>query len=430
MKATLNPFEGNQTELVPIGAAYSVTLGKMLDAGKTVDASHKVLPYIRAANIQDGGLRLEDVNEMPFSEDEAARLDLRRGDLLVVEGGAVGTTTVLDHDMPDWSFQKTVNRVRPYSDWSTRYLGYVLRAYRDAGVINLVCNGSTIPHLTAEKLRALRIPSASPDKQRAMADYLDRETARIDTLLEEQQRLIEVLRERREVIIDAELAKRGVRAPSSLDGDARYEVPHGWQVVLLGRALRQLTNGFVGPTRDILVDEGIRYIQSTHIKAGRIDFERRPFYVSREWHDERPRIHLQSGDVLIVQTGDIGKIAVVPPGFGEASCHALQIARVHPDLLSGEYLATFLSSRIGYHSLLVRATGALHPHLEAGIRAVPIVVPPHPVQAEIVEESSNQMAKIDTLIAETERFIELARERRAALITAAVTGQIDVRETA
>jgi type I restriction enzyme S subunit len=199
-------------------------------------------------------------------------------------------------------------------------------------------------------------------------------------------------------------------------------------VLLLGRALRQLTNGFVGPTRDILIDDGVRYIQSTHIKAGRINFGRRPFYVSREWHDERPRIHLQAGDVLIVQTGDVGKVALVPPDFGDASCHALQIARVRPELLSGEYLASFLSSRLGYHSLLARATGALHPHLEAGIRAVPIVVPPSAVQAEIVREAAKQTARIEVLIDETEGFIELARERRAALITAAVTGQIDAGE--
>jgi type I restriction enzyme S subunit len=69
--ATLNPFDRDQTALAPIGSAYSVTLGKKLDAGKAVDESHTVLPYIRAANIQDDGLRLGDVNEMPFSDDEA-----------------------------------------------------------------------------------------------------------------------------------------------------------------------------------------------------------------------------------------------------------------------------------------------------------------------------------------------------------------------
>ncbi|GGM34249.1 hypothetical protein GCM10012275_01990 [Longimycelium tulufanense] len=383
------------------------------------------------------GVRRRDASDMTTraaSEDLSNYKLCRAGDLVINRmrafQGALGIAPEDGVVSPDYA----VLRVDPRID--KRWLNYFLTSgYSVSTMASLVRGiGGTeagnvrTPRLNISDLQSMIAPLVSADEQRAIADYLDRETARIDTLIEEQQRLIELLRERREVVIDEELAKRGVRAPTSLDGSARYEVPDGWQVVLLGRALRQLTNGFVGPTRDILVEDGVRYIQSTHIKAGRIDFERRPFYVSREWHDERPRIHLQAGDVLIVQTGDIGKVAVVPPGFGDASCHALQIARVRPELLSGEYLATFLSSRLGYNSLLVRATGALHPHLEAGIRAVPLVVPPCPVQAEIVQSSAEQTAKIDVLIAETERFIELARERRAALITAAVTGQIDVRE--
>ena len=188
---------GQRAVLAPIGSAFSVTLGKMLDAGKAVEDSHTTLPYIRAANIQDEGLRLTDVNEMPFTAAEARRLDLREGDLLVVEGGAVGTCVVLDHDMPGWSFQKTVNRVRATSDWSTRYLAYVLRSYRGAGIIDLICDGSTISHLTAEKLRALRVPAVQPETQRAIADFLDHETAQIDVLVARQNDFIALLQERR-----------------------------------------------------------------------------------------------------------------------------------------------------------------------------------------------------------------------------------------
>ena len=89
--------------------------------------------------------------------------------------------------------------------------------------------------------------------------------------------------------------------------------------------------------------------------------------------------------MLIVQTGDIGQVAVVPPGFGEASCHALLIARANKSVVSGEYLGAFLRSPFGRASLLSRATGALHPHLEGGIKNVPIVVPSASVQGEIVD---------------------------------------------
>lgn len=326
------------------------------------------------------------------------------------------------------AFNQGCRALVPGDTVDSQFVVYSLMAAADE--LQSLGRGTTFMELSATQMAAIEIPVPPVAEQHGIADYLDRETARIDTLIEEQQRLIEMLRERRDSIVDASLAEHGFQIPGSLDEKEPYRVPDGWEVVLLGRALRQLTNGFVGPTRDILVDGGIRYIQGTHIKEGRIDFDRRPFYVSREWHEQRPRIHLQEGDVLIVQTGDIGKVAVVPPRFGEASCHALQIARVRPDLLSGEYLGAFLASQLGRHSLLLRATGALHPHLEAGIRQTPIVVPPHDVQSEIVRETAAETAKVDTLISETERFIEVSRERRSALITAAVTGQVDVGERA
>lgn len=186
-----------------IGHHYSVVLGKMLDAGRASRDGDVVLPYIRAANIQDHGLDLNDVNTMPFSAAEAGSLDLRRGDILVVEGGAIGTSVVVDRDMPGWSFQKTVNRVRPTADWSSRWLAYILRAYRDDGVFDILCNKSTIPHLTAEKLRTVRIPIVDPDEQRQAVRILDEETSRIDGLIAEAEQLSVLALERRAALITA-----------------------------------------------------------------------------------------------------------------------------------------------------------------------------------------------------------------------------------
>lgn len=199
-----NPFSPPpEAAFTAIGHHFSVTLGKMLDAGKAVRTADRMLPYIRAGNIQDPGLKLDDVNHMSYSEAEAANLNLLKGDLLVVEGGAVGTNVLLREDMPGWSFQKTVNRLRPLSNWSPAWLGYVLRTYRDIGVIDIVCNRSTISHLTAEKLRAIRVPSVEPQEQMRVAAMLDRQTAEIDVLIAESQRFVELSRERRAAMITA-----------------------------------------------------------------------------------------------------------------------------------------------------------------------------------------------------------------------------------
>ncbi|WP_158943290.1 restriction endonuclease subunit S [Streptomyces sp. NRRL S-378] len=199
-----NPFSPpSDVAFTAIGYHFSVTLGKMLDGSKEARAGDLMLPYIRAGNIQDSGLRLSDVNQMPYSAREAASLNLLKGDLLVVEGGAVGTNALVRQDMPGWSFQKTVNRLRPLNNWSSSWLGYVLRTYRDVGVIDIVCNKSTIPHLTAEKLRSMRIPMVQPLEQWRVATMLDQETAKIDRLIAESDRFIELSRERRSALITA-----------------------------------------------------------------------------------------------------------------------------------------------------------------------------------------------------------------------------------
>lgn len=200
----INPFAPpSNTPMTAIGHHFSVSLGKMLDAGRALREGDESLPYIRAGNLQDSGLRLVDINMMPFSAKEATELNLLAGDLLVAEGGAVGTNVVLGEDMPGWSFQKTVNRLRPIDGWSSKWLGYVLRTYRDIGVIDIVCNRSTIAHLTAEKLRALRVPDCAPTEQRRTVKYLDEQTAKIDTLIAETERFIELSRERRSALITA-----------------------------------------------------------------------------------------------------------------------------------------------------------------------------------------------------------------------------------
>ena len=200
---TYFPRIADTWQLQPLGYGYDVVLGKMLDAKRASQDGDTELPYVRAANIKDGYLDLEDVNSMAYTPYEVMRLDLRAGDLLVVEGGSVGQSALLKEPMSGWSFQKTVNRVRSRRQWSTAYLHYVLSHMRARGHFDLICSGSTIAHLTAEKLRAIKIPVPPPAEQREIADHLDRETAKIDALIAKAERFIELAQERRAALITA-----------------------------------------------------------------------------------------------------------------------------------------------------------------------------------------------------------------------------------
>ncbi|MFD7781582.1 restriction endonuclease subunit S [Streptomyces nojiriensis] len=417
MSTTPYPFpSGQPAVLAPIGAAFSVTLGKMLDAGRAVDDTHTTLPYVRAANIQDEGLRLTDVNEMPFSAAEARRLDLRKGDLLVVEGGAVGTCVVLDHDMPGWSFQKTVNRLRATNNWSTRYLAYVLRSYRDAGIIDLVCNGSTISHLTAEKLRALRVPAVQPETQRAIAEFLDRETAQIDALVSKQEEFIEFLRERRRAAI--EVAVSEVRASGPRLKYLVRSVRQGWSPQCYSWPTDGISSWAV--LKAGAANGGVfRPMENKELPA-----EETP----------RPEAVVKRGDLIVsrANTRDlVGSAAVVEGNFPRLMLSdKLYAFTLDEDQALPQFVAAVLGSRKWRDLVEMQATGASSSMLnisQSDIVNLPMSLPPVDEQHRILNHLADQTAGIDALIAKAQEHIAFAKERRAALITAAVTGQLDVR---
>ena len=267
-------------------------------------------------------------------------------------------------------------------------------------------------------------------EQTAIAAFLDHETAKIDALVAEQERLIELLKEKRQAVISHAVTK-GLNPDAPMrDSGIEWlgEVPKHWGTRTIAKASSKITNGFVGPTRDILVESGTPYIQATHIKKGRVNFDD-GYFVTPEWSRSHAKSILAEGDVLIVQTGagtgDVGLVSCNEVGF---NCHALIIVACIEHLLSGAFLTAVLQSDYGQQKLESIQTGGMHPHLNCGnVKYVEIPLPTVVEQAVIVAFLETELAKFTTLTTEANRVIDLLKERRTALISAAVTGQIDVR---
>lgn len=193
--------------MLPLRRLGEVVLGKMIQP-EPKSQTDVAAPYLRAAHVQPDG-RIIDVDDktMWFTSSELAHHDLRSGDVVIVEGGAgYGRSATIRESRPGWGFQNSIIRVRPHLAKSYGpFIDYSLQSALAAGAIEVACFTATIPHFTADKVGAFRIPAPSYVEQRAIADFLDRETARIDTLIEEQERLIELLRERRQALVETAL---------------------------------------------------------------------------------------------------------------------------------------------------------------------------------------------------------------------------------
>ncbi|MDU4922778.1 restriction endonuclease subunit S [Dermabacter sp.] len=188
---------------LPLGIIADIKIGKMLAASS--DEESKDLPYLRAAHIQPAGRLDLSVEEkrMEFSAAEREAFSLRKGDILIVEGGAgYGRSVLLSEDLPNMGFQNSVNRVRVKKSMvNAKFVYYMLQSAKMNGRIEMVCDTATIPHFTSEKVSRFRIPVPSLEKQREIADELDRETAEMDFLIKEATELIENLKARKTALI-------------------------------------------------------------------------------------------------------------------------------------------------------------------------------------------------------------------------------------
>ena len=341
----------------------------------------------------------------------------------------IGISAYVPQTLPGVVCGYHLSMVRPMAGTSGRFI----KRFFDSGFakaqMQVAANGLTRVGLSQSALDNLFVPYPPLPEQTAIATFLDHETSKIDALIAEQKNLIALLKEKRQAVISHAVTKGLNPDVPMKDSGVEWlgEVPAHWEVGRISAMTHKITNGYVGPTRDILVDDGVRYLQSLHIKENRIRFDDR-YFVTEEWSNQHAKSILQSGDVLVVQTGDIGQVSVVTPEFAGCNCHALIILTPVKSRLTGDWLASVLNSTFGFHSLLAIQTGALHPHLNCGnVKDLSIPIPPLGEQELITEEVKRVVAELEELSQEVQGALRLLVERRSALISAAVTGKIDVR---
>lgn len=279
-------------------------------------------------------------------------------------------------------------------------------------------------------LRAMKIPVPPLSEQRVIADYLDRETAKIDALIEKQTKLIDRLRERR-----SQLRAHLVMARSHPDRDTTDywfgSIPNHWDSPRLSHkasvVLGRMINAATADDDDV---------QLPYVAAGSIQPDKLVLDDSKTLSvpiREISKYELRAGDVVVVEGGaGYGRSHVLAeelPGWAFQN-HVARV-RARNDDIDTRYVREVLEMcRLSGFFEANNRTATLPSLSRDVLGALRIPCPPVTEQQEIADHLDRETAKIDALIAKAERFIELARERRSALITAAVTGQIDVTEGA
>ena len=314
-------------------------------------------------------------------------------------------------------------RCFPDRVYSTVFIRYALETLE----LNRYSVSAAQPGLSTDNIKPLLIAFPHRENQKRIAAFLDEKTERIDALIQKKRALLDRLAEKRQAIITHAVTKGlNPAAPMKDSGiDWLGKIPAHWEVIALNKVTTKITNGYVGPTRDLFVDEGIRYIQSLHIKSNRIIFGD-DFFVEEEWSHQHSKSILKTGDVLVVQTGDIGQVAYVPAEYEGCNCHALIICTPVRDELDGRFLAWLFNSDYGQEFLHLVKTGALHPHLNCGnVKFFSVMIPPPGEQRDIAGYLEDKREKIEMMTSKIRTSINKLVEYRSSLIAAAVIGELE-----
>lgn len=307
------------------------------------------------------------------------------------------------------------------------FLAYLLKASFFVQSVVARSVGVSYPAINASEVGNIFVPVPSKKEQTAVASFLDRETAKIDNLIDKQEQLIELLREKRQAVISHAVTK-GLN-PNAQMKDSGVEwlgkVPAEWTVKKLKNVCSQSALYGANIASSHYEGEGVRFLRTTDISDDGALKNGGVFVHATLVEDYM----LNDGDLLISRSGTVGRSFLYKSQHHGPCAYAGYLVRFVPssDVLP-EYLFLFTKTQAFHKFLQVMAISSTIENVNGEKYAnAPFCIPPLQEQSAIATFLEKETAKIDILIEKCETAIKLLKERRTALISAAVTGKIDVR---
>lgn len=391
----------------------------------------------------DGRWKLDDPARRKLTESEKLAALLGVGDLLMTKSSGsslhIGKTTLVDEQIASLCccYSNFMQRIRLTDALLPKLAWYVMNNDLVRVQFDLLSNSTTgLANLNGTMVSEILLPVASTEEQTAIAAFLDRETAKIDALIAEQEKLIALLAEKRQATI-SHAVTRGLNpdAPMKDSGVAWLgEVPAHWGVTRVKRLILSIEQGWSPQCESYPVegDEEWGVLKVGCVNGGVFNAsENKKLPPELE---AVPAYALKQGDVLIsrANTRDlVGSAAVVPKDFGRLLlCDKLYRLRADSGACVPQFLTAYLGTLEARSQIEIEANGASSSMLNIGqsvVLELLIALPDVHEQSEIAAFLAGESERLDILGAAATRAITLLKERRSALIAAAVTGQIDVR---
>jgi type I restriction enzyme S subunit len=382
-------------------------------ASKDIDKDSCSVDYLNGTRIPK---KEKNTNGRPFSKAPAG------SSLLCIEGGSAGKKRcILDRE---------VNFVNKLCCFVPKINGKFLFYY--------ICSNSywenfkqnlqgMIGGVTVTKLGSFPIPIPSDNEQKAIADYLDEESSRIEKLIRTEERSVELLQELKQTIITKAVTE-GVDASAALKDTGLQcvgRIPSHWELPKTLYVLEMpITDGPHETPK--LFDDGIPFISAEAVSGGEIDFEQKRGYISEEYYHECCKKYIpQRDDIYMIKSGaTTGRIAMVKTDEVFTIWSPLAVFRADNKRITPQFLFYALMS--DYYQRQVQLNWSYGTQQNIGMRTLEklkIALPPIDEQEKIVTEIVNRTQSLNEAIKKAKKQIDLLREYKQSLITEIVTGK-------
>lgn len=378
--------------------------------------------------------------DLPFMNATATReqiekFTLRAGDTIITKDSEdpndIAVPAFVKQDMPGVICGYHLSIVRPTPIMSPDFLNKIFQCAFARAYFATKSNGLTRYGLGGQALSSVVFPVPPLEEQTQIAAFLDYETAKIDALIEKQRQLIALLKEKRQAVISHAVTK-GLNPDAPMrDSGVEWlgEVPAHWEVVRAKYLLEFVTSGSRG-WAEFYSDTGALFFRIANLTRDTIKPKLLSIQnVTPPYGSEGERSRIKEGDLLISITADLGSVCVADETItgGYVSQH-VSLCRPNYRVESSRWFGYVILSNAVKEQLLGSGYGGTKIQLSLeDIRELLLVRPNPSDQKQIADYLDTRMTNFSKLISASESQVELLAERRTALISAAVTGKIDVR---
>ena len=452
---TINEYENEPPFEIPskwvwcnLGMLFSHNTGKALNASKTDGAS---LTYITTSNVYWNSFELGNLKIMPFTDSEIEKCTVKKGDLLVCEGGDIGRAAI-------WQFENEIriqnhrHRLRPYDRIYTKFYYYIMYLYKSNGRIN--GNGIGLQGLSSNALHNIIVPVPPVEEQKRIVDSIDSVLSLIEQIESHKQKLssqidnikskildlsirgklvpqdpndepasvlLERIRAEKEELIKQGKIKRDKKESIIFKGDDNsyyrtinsktellqigydYELPDGWEFITVGEYSKKVTDQVASGSFAAL-RENVKSLKTPDyaIMVKTADFSngftKNLTYTDKHGYEFLENSNLFGGELILNNIGSIGKVFIVPKLDHKMTLAPNSIMiRLNSEEYR-DYLYYFFSSPLGYSALMSISSGAAVTKFnKTDLKNLVIPIPPLVEQKRIVDEIEKIFAILDDI---------------------------------